>query len=132
MKLSTVYPPEPPEPMGTAQNRFIFKNCLIYIDDSKMQKPDWVANEIMLSLSAQGLIDDDMTLESRKLFRRFNSKGNGLLTEEEWRQGLGDNWLEEGLQFMMDAFHKQDIDGDGKITIEEFKPLFMLLVEMES
>lgn len=127
VKLSTVYPPEPPEPMGTAQNRFIFKNSLVYIDDSKMEKPDWVANEILLSLMTQGLADDQETYECRRMFRAWNLKGDGLLTEEEVRQGLGGRVTEEAIQLMVDAFHKQDIDGDGKITFEEFKPLTLVL-----
>jgi len=56
VKLSPVYPPQPPEPEGRGQNSFIFSKSLVYIDDSKMADPRRVGGEILKSLYVQGLV----------------------------------------------------------------------------
>jgi len=56
VKLSPVYPPQPPEPEGMVQNSWIFSKSLVYIDDSEMADPRRVGGEILKSLWTQGLV----------------------------------------------------------------------------
>lgn len=51
LKLSEVYPPEPPEPHGRLQNKLVFKRGLVYIEDQYMEAPKMVARKIASSLT---------------------------------------------------------------------------------
>lgn len=64
LKLCTVWPPQPPDLEGKAQNRIVFTQGLVYIEDIYMKAPKMVAEKIEFSLNEKWISDLENMLAS--------------------------------------------------------------------
>lgn len=57
------------------------------------------------------------------MFKLFDKDGNGLITKEELRGGLGQMGQQLTENDVEQIFEEADLDGDGMISYEEFEEL---------
>jgi Ca2+-binding EF-hand superfamily protein len=78
----------------------------------------------MMQAEQEGLTEEEQKeKELRQAFEVFNKDGTGFLSQAEFYQAMnatGNKMTEEQVD---DEFRKYDIDGDGKISFEEFEKM---------
>merc|ERR1719167_1014772 len=77
--------------------------------------------EMMLAQSSSGLNNEKLDIED--IFKVFDQNGDGLISGEELKltmRSLGETLTEDEVGLMLE---EADIDGDGKIDLQEFTRL---------
>jgi len=77
--------------------------------------------EMMLAQASSGLNDEKLDIED--IFKVFDQNGDGLISGEELKltmRSLGEALTEDEVGLMLE---EADIDGDGKIDLQEFTRL---------